>query len=328
MKTPLYISPAVREALTSRAPVVALESTVIAHGLPPTRNLDVADRLERTVVEAGATPATIGLIEGQAVIGLTRTQIEMLGTSGRSRARDFGENEAKGEPPERDARAGTGNVAKVSVRDIGPVLARGRSGATTVSSTAHLAARAGIRVLATGGIGGVHRGGESSLDVSADLLALARAPIAVVCAGAKAILDLGRTLEVLETLGVPVVGYGTHEFPAFYTRESGQRLEHRVDSPADAARLLNAHWGIGLEAGVVVCNPPSAREALPREEVEAWIAQAEEGAKRNGVGGKELTPWLLARLAELSGGRTVDANIALLESNARLAASLAVELSE
>jgi pseudouridine-5'-phosphate glycosidase len=183
-------------------------------------------------------------------------------------------------------------------------------------------------VFATGGIGGVHRGGDSTLDVSADLTALGRTPIAVVCAGAKAILDLPRTLEVLETLGVPVVGVRTDQLPAFYTRESGLPLEHRVDSADEAARLLSAHWASGLTTGVVLCNPPPTETTLAPEEVEAWIARAEREAAGSGVGGKDLTPWLLTRLAELSDGRTVETNLALLEDNARLAARVAVALSE
>jgi pseudouridine-5'-phosphate glycosidase len=315
MSDTLEIHPSVREALASGAPVVALESTVIAHGLPAPRNVQVAERLEAVIREAGATPATVGLLDGRAVIGLTQDQIGRLAASGTSRSAAPADN------------AESEQVAKVSLRDIGPVLAAGRVGATTVASTAHLAARAGIRVFSTGGIGGVHRGGETSLDISADLLVLARTPIAVVCAGAKAILDLGRTLEVLETAGVPVVGYRTREFPAFYTRETGLPLEHQVDSPEDAARLLGAHWGMGLETGVVLCNPPAAESALLRAEVEVWIARADSEAATAGVGGNELTPWLLARLAELSGGRTVEANVALLEDNARLAARVAVALA-
>ena len=315
MNDPLEIRPAVAAALASGDPVVALESTVIAHGLPVPRNLEVAERLEEIVRDAGATPATVGLVDGRAVIGLTRDQIRMLAAS-RTSGSDG--------PP---GGAETEEVAKVSLPDIGAVLAGGRRGATTVAATAHLAARAGIRVFSTGGIGGVHRGGETSLDISADLFALAHTPIAVVCAGAKAILDLGRTLEVLETLGVPVVGYRTREFPAFYTRESGLRLEHQVESPEEAAHLVRAHWQAGLETGVVLCNPPPAESALLRAEVDAWIARADGEAANASVHGKVLTPWLLARLADLSGGRTVESNVALLEDNARLAAGVAVALA-
>ncbi len=315
MTFPLVIGPEVRDALSRGEPVVALESTVIAHGLPHPRNLEAARTLERTVRRAGAVPATVGLLDGEAIVGLSADQIATLGGGDRS------STVAGGQKP-------TTRVAKVSLRDLGPVLASGRPGATTVASTAHLAARAGIRVFATGGIGGVHRGGDSTLDVSADLTALGRTPIAVVCAGAKAILDLPRTLEVLETLGVPVVGVRTDQLPAFYTRESGLPLEHRVDSADEAARLLSAHWASGLTTGVVLCNPPPTETTLAPEEVEAWIARAEREAAGSGVGGKDLTPWLLTRLAELSDGRTVETNLALLEDNARLAARVAVALSE
>ena len=301
MTFPLAIGPEVRDALSRGQPVVALESTVFAHGLPYPRNLEAARTLDSAIRHEGAVPAAVGLLEGRAIVGLSAEQLRILTAAG---------------------------VAKVSLRDLGPVLAAGSPGATTVASTAHLAARAGIRVFATGGIGGVHRGGENSLDVSADLTALGRTPIAVVCAGAKAILDLPRTLEVLETLGVPVVGIRTGEFPAFYTRESGLPLEHQVDSAEEAARLLSAHWDVGLATGVVLCNPPPAEAALASEDVETWIDRAEQEAEDSGVTGKDLTPWLLARLARLSDGKTVETNLALLEDNARLAARVAVALSE
>jgi pseudouridine-5'-phosphate glycosidase len=320
---PLEIGPEVRDALSRGQPVVALESTVIAHGLPYPRNLEAARMLESAVRHEGAVPAAVGLLEGRAIVGLSGEQVRILAGGEPS-----GSEVSLAESSSDGTRTTETDVAKVSLRDLGPVLAAGRPGATTVASTAHLAALAGIRVFATGGIGGVHRGGQTSLDVSADLPALSRTPIAVVCAGAKAILDLARTLEVLETLGVPVVGVQTDEFPAFYTRESGLPLEHRIDSAEEAARLLSAHWEVGLTTGVVLCNPPPAEAALASEDVETWIRRAEQEAEDSGITGKHLTPWLLARLARLSDGKTVETNLALLEDNARLAARVAVALSE
>src|SRR5436190_3095949 len=237
----------VAAALERRAPVVALESTVIAHGLPRPHNLETARKMEAVVREAGALPATIGILDGKMVVGLTNEQIAFLAESE--------------------------DVAKVSCSDVSAVLASGRPGATTVAGTMFIAARADIRVLATGGIGGVHRGSENTYDISADLTELSRTPVAVVCAGAKAILDLPRTVEVLETLGIPVVGYGTNEFPAFYSRGSGLPLQHRVDSPDDVARLIRIQWdlgsfGQGFNAGIVIANPPPRESALARAEIE------------------------------------------------------------
>ena len=220
--------------------------------------------------------------------------------------------------------ASTDGVVKVSRRDLAAVVARREDGATTVAASMWLAARSGIRILATGGIGGVHRGAEASFDVSADLTELARTPLAVVCAGAKAVLDLPRTLEMLETLGVPVVGYGTSEFPAFYARQSGLLLEHRVETPVEAARLMAAQWSLGLDASILIACPPPSDRALELSEVEELVAAAVERAGAEGIRGKSLTPYLLARLAELSGGRTLEANVALLEQNARIAARIAV----
>lgn len=281
--------------------MVALESTVIAHGLPHPRNLETARSLEDIVRSEGAHPATIGVVDGVPVIGLTLEELERL--------------------------AAAKDVVKASARDLGPVMASGRSAATTVAATAVLARRAGIRVFATGGIGGVHRGGEASLDVSADLAALARTPIAVVSAGAKAILDLGRTLEALETLGVPVVGLGTDEFPAFYVAESGHALEHRVSDEGGAALIARAHWSLGLESAVLVCNPPPPSPEWTLDETRSLIERAEADARAAGIEGKALTPWLLDRIASLTEGRSVDRNVELLESNARAAARLAVALA-
>jgi len=293
-------------ALERRAPVVALESTVIAHGLPRPHNLETARKMEATVREAGATPATIGILDGKMVVGLTNEQIAFL-----AEAQD---------------------VAKVSRSDISAVLASGRPGATTVAGTMFIAARADIHIFATGGIGGVHRGSENTYDISADLTELSRTPVAVVCAGAKAILDLPRTIEVLETLGIPVVGYGTNEFPAFYSRGSGLPLQHRVDSPDDVARLLRIQWdlgrfGQGSSAGIVIVNPPPEGSALARAEIESLVVSALEDAELAGIRGKSVTPFLLERVGQTSRGKTLKTNIALLIANARLAARIAVAYS-
>jgi pseudouridine-5'-phosphate glycosidase len=261
----------VATALSSGAPVVALESTVIAHGLPWPHNLDTARKMESAVRSEGAVPATIAVLEGRMVVGLSSEQLT-----------SFAEAE---------------RVVKVSRADLGAVLASRETGATTVAGTMLIAARAGIRMLATGGIGGVHRGAELSFDISTDLTELARTPVAVVCAGAKAILDLPRTLEALETLGVPVVGYRTSEFPAFYVRESGLPLNARVDTPEEAASLMNAHWGTGLSSGIVFCNPPRADCALKKQEVEALIGRALNSAAAAGIRGNGVTPicWIICR---------------------------------
>jgi pseudouridylate synthase len=298
----------VAAAIVAGQPVVALESTVIAHGLPRPLNLQTACAMEAVVREAGATPATVGILNGQLVVGLSSEQIAFL---------------SKAE-----------SVAKVSRADLAAVLASGKPGATTVAGTMIAAEMAGIRVFATGGIGGVHRGGENSMDISADLTELARTPVAVVCAGAKAILDLPRTLEVLETFGVPVVGYATNEFPAFYSRESGLQLVHRVDTPEEAARVMRAQWGSGkrgagdgTKTGIVFANPVPRESALPRGEIDAFIVAALRAAETAGVRGKDATPFLLQELARLSGGKTLKANIALLVANATLAGQLAVSYS-
>jgi len=290
----------VAAALATGRPVVALESTVLSHGLPHPIGLEAAAAMEAAVRDEGAVPAAIGLLRGRVVVGLTPDEIEELSSGVQ--------------------------VAKVSVRDIAPVIAAHRPGATTVAATASLARTAGIRILSTGGIGGVHRGGEDSLDVSADLHALARTPIAVVCSGAKSVLDLGRTLETLESLGVPVIGYGTHEFPAFYSVESGLPLEHRADDPREVAAILRVHAALERRQGVVVAQPPPPGTAIRLAEVDTWIREALEEAKLAGIRGKEVTPFLLESLARSSHGRTLETNLALLEENARLAARIAVEL--
>jgi pseudouridylate synthase len=293
-------------ALVVGSPVVALESTVIAHGLPRPRNLDTALQMEAAVHEAGALPATIAVLNGQLVVGLTEEQIASLA-----------------EAPD---------VAKASSSDLSAILASRRPGATTVAATVFIAARAGIPIVATGGIGGAHRGSENTFDISADLTELARTPVAVVCSGAKAILDLPRTVEVLETLGIPVVGYATNELPAFYSRESNLPLQHRVDTPDEAARLMCIHWdlgwlGQGTSAGMLIANPPPAEHALPRAEIESLLCGALDSADAAGIRGKAVTPFLLEHLARNSGGKTLRTNIALLVANARLAARIAVAYS-
>jgi pseudouridylate synthase len=290
-------------ALERSEPVVALESTVIAHGLPRPHNLETARKMEAVVREEGATPATIAIVDGKMVVGLTNEQMAFLA-------------EAKA-------------VAKVSRSDISAVLVSGRPGATTVAGTMFIAARAGIHIFATGGIGGVHRGSESTYDISADLTELSRTPVAVVCAGAKAILDLPRTVEVMETLGIPVVGYCTNEFPAFYSRESGLPLQHRADSPQAVARLIRIQWhlgsfGHGFSAGILIVNPPPAESAVDREEIESLVVSALQAAQRAGIRGKSVTPFLLEELGRTSHGKTLETNIALLIDNARLAARIAV----
>lgn len=292
------MSEEVAAALAAGNPVVALESTVIAHGLPRPQNMETARSMEAAVREEGAVPATIGVLDGRMVLGLSRAQIELLAL-------------------------GT-NVVKVSRSDLAAVLASAKPGATTVAGTVFIAARAGIHVVATGGIGGVHRGADNSFDVSADLAEIARTPVAIVSSGAKAILDLPRTLEVLETLGVPVVGYGTNEFPAFFSRESGLKLHHRVDTPGEAARMMEMQWDLGMHGGIIFANPLPADLALSRKALESLIAAALASAEASNIRGKAVTPFLLQELARRSGGRTLQANIALLIHNAQVAARIAV----
>ena len=295
----LAVHPEVAAALAARRAVVALESTVIAHGLPRPQNLGAARALEEEVRGLGSTPATIAITDGEAVVGADDALLTRL-------AQDR-------------------TVAKVSLRDLAPVLARRGLGATTVAATVEIAARAGITVMATGGIGGVHRGGELSFDESADLEAIARNPVCVVCAGAKLVLDLTLTLERLETLGVPVVGYGTDELPAFYVRSSGLPLAHRVDDALAAARVVREQ--LSRAAGIVIAVPIDAADALDRSEVEAQIDGAIETAERQGVRGAALTPFLLGRLSDATGGRSLAANLSLLRTNARVAAQIALALA-
>jgi pseudouridylate synthase len=278
--------------------VVALESTIISHGMPWPHNLETALQLEADIRAEGGVPATIAVIDGRLKAGLARHDIERL------------------------ARDGT-KVAKVSRRDLPIVVAREGTGATTVAATMIVAALAGIRVFATGGIGGVHRGAAASFDISADLAELARTSAAVVCAGAKAVLDLRLTLEYLETHGVPVVGFRTDRFPAFWSRDSGLGVDARADTPVDVARVMHAKWSLGLAGGIVVANPIPERCELARDRVEAAIAQALDEAQAQGVTGKALTPFLLARVNALTGGDSLEANVALVRNNAVLAARIA-----
>jgi len=302
MNAYLDVREEVADAIDRGAPVVALESTVISHGLPRPQNLEIARRMEAAVREEGAVPATIGLLNGKLVVGLAAKEIELF--------------------------ASADNIHKVSRRDLSSVLQSGKAGATTVAGSIWIAAQAGIAVFATGGIGGVHRGVEETLDISADLAELARTPVAVVCAGAKIILDLPRTLELLETLGVPVVGYQTNDFPGFYARDSGLVLDARVNTPHEAARLMRTQWELKLESGVVICNPPPEPSALDRAELEAMIRNALAAAESAGIRGKAVTPYLLAHLSKASAGATLKANIDLLVNNARVAARIAGAYSE
>ena len=287
-------------ALAEGAPVVALESALITHGFAPPANLDIARQMQAAVREEGALAATVAVLKGEARVGLTGDELARLASD----------------------RA----ALKVSLRDLPAMLAQGASGGTTVAATMHLAHRAGVRVFATGGIGGVHRGHPE--DVSADLPALASIPIIVVCAGAKAILDLPRTLEYLETHGVPVIGYGTEEFPAFYSHHSGLEVDTRVETPEEVAQMAQARAELGLSAALLVCVPVPEADGLPAGEAEMAIAQAVGEADAAGVSGKALTPFLLARLVELTGGQARRANEALLLNNARVAAGIARALKE
>ncbi len=296
------LSPAVEAALNKRGPVVALESTVIAHGLPSPYNLETARACEAAVRQSGAQPATIGIIAGRPVIGLDEEQLQSI-----AEGRD---------------------VAKVNLANLAHVVAEKRWGATTVASSLHLAHAAGIRVFATGGIGGVHRGAGESFDISADLAALARYPMVTVCAGAKAILDLPKTMEVLETLGVPVIGWGTDELPAFYSRSSGLKLELCAETPEQIARTASTHWQMGFTTGVLVVAPVPVEDEVPANEIKDVIDEALGATARQRIAGKAVTPFLLSRIAERTEGRALRANIALLRNNARIAGEIACALSK
>ena len=294
----LIRSSEVKRAMGISLPIVALESTVLTHGLPRPQNLQLAHDMERTVREHGATPATVGFLDGALHIGLNESELDRL--------------------------ASEKNALKVGPRDFATVISQGASGGTTVAGTMLACKQADIKVFATGGIGGVHR--ETSFDISADLQALATIPMFVVCAGAKAILDLPATLEYLETMSVPVIGFGTNEFPAFYSRESGLRVSVRLDSPPEIVNFAKAHWESGQRSAILVANPLAAAEAIPASDMEPVIVEATLDARQKGIQGKELTPFLLQRINEITKGRSMQANLALLLNNARLAAQLAKAL--
>ncbi len=297
MNPVLDIHPEVQSALADHQAVVALESTLISHGLPRPDNLSCALNIQAHIRQLDVVPATIGICKGRIKIGLDHDELEYFATAD--------------------------GIVKVSRRDLASVLAGGDDGATTVAASMICAALAGIPLLATGGIGGVHRGAEHSFDVSADLYELSRTPVAVVCAGAKSILDLPKTLEMLESLGVPVLGYGSDEFPAFYARSSGLPVSRRVDSVEQAANVIAQHRQLGLGGGLVMAVPIPAHQAIPEIQLRDWIDQALKAAEQDHISGKETTPYLLSRLAVLSEGRTVQANKALLYHNASIAAKIA-----
>jgi pseudouridine-5'-phosphate glycosidase len=295
----MVLSDEVAHALQKGLPVVALESAVITHGLPRPENLQLAQALEKEIRDQGATPATVGLLDGKVHVGLLPEELNRLA------------NEDGGR--------------KISRRDFGLALVRKEIGGTTVAGTMIAAHLAGIQVFATGGIGGVHR--NTTFDISADLPELGRTPMVVVCAGAKSILDLPNTLEVLETQGVPVIGYGADEFPAFYSRESGLPVNVRVDCPDDVAEIANAQWALGLQNGLLVVQPPPAEAALPAAQINLVIEKALEEAEQKKIHGAAVTPFLLSRVSELSGGASLQTNLALLRNNARLAAKIALAFS-
>jgi pseudouridine-5'-phosphate glycosidase len=293
----LSYSAEVRAALDEGGPVVALESTIISHGFPYPANVECARECERIARAEGVAPATIAVLGGKLKVGLSEDEIEYLGA--------------------------TTGIAKASRRDVPVLLAAGDDGATTVAGTMLIASLAGVRVFATGGLGGVHRGAENTMDISADLLELGRTEVAVVCAGAKSVLDLGLTLEVLETHGVPVIGYQTDEFPAFYTRSSGHAVDWRLDSADEIAAVLEVRRALGIGGGTVIANPIPSEYELPRADVESWTTMALAQAAAESVHGKAVTPFLLARIHELSGGASEEANKQLVYNNVRLAARIA-----
>lgn len=297
----LDIHPQVQQAIADGKPVVALESTIITHGMPYPKNVETALKVEEEIRKNGAVPATIAIIQGRLLVGLTSEQIEYLGRQGQK-------------------------VTKVSRRDIPFMVASNRDGATTVAATMIMAQMAGVRVFATGGIGGVHRGAQQTFDVSADLQELASTNVAVICAGAKSILDIALTREYLETHGVPVIGYQTDCLPTFYTRESEFPVDYRLDNAKAIATALSVKWSLGLNGGVVVANPIPKAYAMPQETINKAIEQALQELKAQGVSGKDSTPFLLARVTELTGGDSLAANIQLVLNNARLASAIAVSL--
>ena len=297
----LDVAPEVAAAVAAGKPVVALESTIISHGMPYPQNVETALKVEQIIRDNGAVPATIAILGGRLKAGLTAEEIEYLGKKGQ-------------------------DVTKASRRDLAVLVSRKADGATTVTTTMMIAHMAGIQVFATGGIGGVHRGAETTMDISADLEELASTPVMVVCAGAKSILDLGLTLEYLETHGVPVLGYGTKELPAFYTRKSGFEVDYRVDTPAELAGPSGASLDLGLKGGMLVTNPIPEEFAMDHEVINRAIDEAVAQANAQGIHGKATTPFLLAKVKELTGGDSLDSNIQLVFNNARLAAQTAAEL--
>ena len=299
----LDVSAEVKAALDEGRPVVALESTIISHGMPYPQNVETALNVEKIIRENGAVPATIAIIGGRLKAGLTAEEIDYLGKTG-------------------------AGVTKASRRDLPVLVAKGMDGATTVTTTMMVAAMAGIKIFATGGIGGVHRGAETTMDISADLEELAQSPVMVVCAGAKSILDLGLTLEYLETKGVPVIGYGTKELPAFYTRHSGFAVDYELDTPEELAKVFHVKQVMGLKGGMLVTNPIPEAYSMDHKVIDAAIDEAIREAKEQGIHGKETTPFLLAKVKDLTGGNSLDANIQLVYNNARLAAQTAYQLSK
>lgn len=303
MKNPhLEVSAEIQNLLAEGKPVVALESTIIAHGMPYPQNVETALRVEKAIREHGATPATVAIFDGKLKAGLSTDEITRIGKLGRE-------------------------VAKVSRRDIPFLLANGKAGATTVASTMIIAEMAGIQIFATGGIGGVHRGATETMDISADLQELARTNVAVVCAGAKSILDLGLTLEYLETQGVPVIGFETDEFPAFYTRSSGFPVGHRVDSPEEISKILKVKWEAGLQGGAIIANPIPAEYEPSVADIQQATEAALAEAKKMKITGKEVSPFLLKKIKELTGGESLEANIRLVLNNAKLAAQISSAVS-
>ena len=297
----LDISTEVKEALEQGKPVVALESTIISHGMPYPQNVETAMKVEKLIRENGAVPATIAIIKGRLKAGLTAEEIDYLGRAGHA-------------------------VPKASRRDLPVLVAKGSDGACTVTTTMMIAHMAGIQVFATGGIGGVHRGAETTMDISADLEELGQTPVMVVCAGAKSILDLGLTLEYLETHGVPVIGYGTEELPAFYTRKSGFKVDYRIDTPAELAKAFYVKQDMGLGGGMLVTNPIPEEYSMDHEVINKAIDEAVAETNRLGIHGKETTPFLLAKIKDITGGDSLASNIQLVYNNARLAAKTACEL--
>lgn len=302
MNNYLTFTDEVRHALENNLPIVALETTIISHGMPYPQNIEMAKEVEQIIRDNGAVPATIGFLDGKIKIGLNERELE-----------EFATNKS---------------VAKVSRRDLPHILASGKIGAATVAATMIGAELAGIEVFATGGIGGVHREGEVTWDVSADLTELASTNVAVVCAGCKSILDIGRTLEYLETQGVPVAGYQTSEFPSFFSRESGNPVDFRVDTPEEAASMLATKWKLGLKGGAVIANPVPQEAAMDFKEIEQVILRALDEAKANHITGKNVTPFLLDKVKQLTGGKSLETNIALVKHNAKVAAQIAVALKK